>query len=411
MKKNLYDILNKIAKSQIDDTTDPVDNDSPFILQGACCVETWTGQVDCRPVNVEVPANRDPQQYIEYFCERPLAQPGDPGVTGNHPKRGVFTPGATCDEVDCYEVLGMEEPEPSGPSGPEIDGESCKSICAKAMGDCVEQQSIYFGCTPTKSISVLMECLLREHQACLAEKDPFTVQPPYQSPCDYYSAKCSCEEEYIRKLELLESKMTNCYETKVGQCIMAPDIEEECIRKLESMQRKIRSKIDSFKSTNCDLHERLCFDFDPTNLRAKCKNAKTAVSRITRDFERSNKDAAGQCLRSKDRNDHCGRCQCGKDKYQRSKIFKYQMCQYMHSIGCIDNAELAKCEPDFTCFSRPEDCPGISTKQDCKKCREEGEQNPSGPGPTRPGRTPTTPRPGRNPTSPTRRNPRTETDG
>jgi len=406
MKKTFYDILNKIAKSQIDD-------EGPIVLQGACCQETWSGQVRCTEFNYEIPANRDPQIYVA-ICEGPHPSPlENPAVNNNSPRRGVFTPGATCDDVNCNEVLGIAEPGPSGPDRPEIDGESCTSICSRTMKDCIRQESIRIGCSPTTSTESLKRCLFNKYKACLAEKDPLVVEPPYENPCDYYFAKCDCDQDYRNSLYESYKRIGNCYRQKVGDCL---EREDGCEKKFANFERNMGRTISRFDSPNCEMYEQLCSDIDPTDLAAKCANAKNAVGRITRDFDKSNSLALRECLDSKDRNDHCGRCECGKDHLQRKEIFDYQMCQYKHSIGCIDNAALARCEPDFTCFSRPEDCKGIRTKADCKECREQGGQNPSGPmGPNRPGRNPTTPRPTRpnRPTNPTGpgRNPRTETDG
>ena len=421
MKKTFYDILNKIAKSQIDD-------EGPIVLQGACCQETWGGQVICTEFNYEIPANRDPQLYVA-ICEGPHPSPlENPAVNNNSPKRGIFTEGAFCadddpnapgPQVNCYEVLGMEEPGPSGPDRPEVDGESCTSICNRTMKDCIRQESIRVGCQSTQSADTLKRCFLDKYRACLAEKDPLIVEPPYQEPCDYYFARCDCDKAYISDMTDSYLRIRRCYRNKVGDCL---EREDSCQKKLDNLDRSFVRTLDSFMEgdtgdgPNCDTYEQLCSDIDPTDLAAKCRNAKNAVRKITRDFDKSNNSALTECLASKDRNDHCGRCQCGKDHFQRKKNFDYQMCLHMHSLGCIDNAALARCEPDFTCFSRPEDCNGIRTKRDCKDCREEGGgQQPSGPmGPTRPGR-PTTPRPTRptRPTNPTgpRRNPRTETDG
>ena len=414
MKKTFYDILNKIAKSQIDNTTDPIDNDNSTVA--ACCQVTWGGEVKCTTVTFDdTPGSFEMRKLL---CEGP--PDGHPApwdnrrVNNNSPRRGTLTVGSTCDEVDCYGVLGIYEPEPSGPDRPEVDGESCTSICSRTMKDCIRQESIRMGCSPTTSADSLKRCLLDKYKACLAEKDPLVAEPPYENPCDYYFAKCDCDKVYRSSLYESYERISNCYRQKVGDCL---EREDGCQKKLANFERSFGRAINSFDLPNCETHEQLCSDIDPTDLAAKCRNAKNVVTKITRDFDKSNSKALNECLDSKDRNDHCGRCECGKDHLQRKEIFDYQMCLYKHRIGCIDNAALARCEPDFTCFSRPEDCNGIRTRTNCKECREQGGQNPSGPmgpGITRPGRNPTTPRPTR-PSNPTptgpRRGPRDEMDG
>ena len=378
MRKKFLDILNRIAKSQIDDTTDPVDNNNPTVLQGACCTETWGGEVQCRPLNIEIPPNKDPQLYIEAFCEGDFGRPGEPGVDNNTSKRGVFTPGATCNDINCYEVLGIEQPGPSGPTGP--GSESCKSLCRRTMEDCIEEHSIRLGCPPTRSLFSLQNCLRDKYRDCLAETDPLTAFPRYgimRDPKDYFVARCRCDIEYGEIL-LEASNIVHCYKNEVGSCITQ---EESCREKLNEVQDSfLRIMNKASDAPNCKLLLELWGDPDnfPTDLDEQCKILKRLVDRITKDFDKSNNAALNECLDSKDRYDHCGRCQCGKDHVQRKEFFDYGLCQHSHRVGCISDSELEECEPDLSCFRRPEEC-NRRTREDCILCGRGAGQPTIGP--------------------------------